>query len=335
MKLLVTGAAGFIGSAVMREALSRGHVPVGFDALTYAAVPGSLAGVDAELIQGDIRDADAIACAFRDHSPDAVLHLAAESHVDRSIDGPGDFVTTNVNGTYTLLEAARKADCRFVHVSTDEVFGDLGPGDAPFKEATPYAPSSPYSASKAASDHLARAWQRTYGLDVVVTNCSNNYGPRQHPEKLIPTVILSALHGASIPVYGRGENVRDWLHVTDHARAILDAAERGMTGETYLIGAECERDNLSVVRAICGAMDKRFPDRAPHADLITFVTDRPGHDARYAIDPSHIRHSLGWAPDVEFGPGLAATVDWYLDNRSWWESVVANGRLGQRLGLAS
>ena len=335
MRILVTGAAGFIGSAVMREALARGHAPIGYDALTYAAVPGSLDGVDASLIEADIRDADALRATIAEHRPDTILHLAAQSHVDRSIDGPGEFISANVEGTFRVLEAAREADPRVVHVSTDEVFGSLGADDAAFSETTPYDPSSPYSASKAASDHLARAWGRTYGLDVVVTNCSNNYGPRQHPEKLIPTVILCALHGAPIPVYGTGENVRDWLFVEDHARALLDVAERGETGETYCVGGDAERTNLEVVRAICDAMDARRPDAAPHADLVSFVADRPGHDLRYAIDASHIRETLGWTPSVGFEDGLARTVDWYLGNRDWWEPVVANGKLAARLGLAA
>ena len=335
MKVLVTGAAGFIGSAVMREALARGHEAVGLDALTYAAVPGSLDGVDAPLVEADIRDADAIGQAFAEHRPDAVLHLAAESHVDRSIDAPIDFVTTNLTGTAVLLEAARKAGARFVHVSTDEVFGDLGPDDPAFDPTTPYAPSSPYSASKAGSDHLARAWGRTYGMDVVVTNCSNNYGPRQHPEKLIPTVILSALHGAPIPVYGRGENVRDWLFVEDHARGLVDALERGKPGETYLFGGDTERANIAVVKTLCRLMDMAAPLGAPHERLITFVDDRPGHDRRYAVDASKAKAELGWSPDTELEDGLYATVDWYLSNAAWWEPVVSGGRLGQRLGLAS
>ena len=335
MKLLITGAAGFIGSAVMRAAFARGHEAVGFDALTYAAVPGSLDGVDAPLITGDIRDADALAKAFADHSPDAVLHLAAESHVDRSIDGPGDFITTNLVGTYTLLEAVRAADIRLIHVSTDEVFGDLSATDLAFTETTPYAPSSPYSASKAGSDHLVRAWGRTYSMDTLITNCSNNYGPRQHPEKLIPTVILSALHGAPIPVYGTGENIRDWLFVDDHAHALIDAVERGVAGETYLIGGRAERTNLDVVKTLCALMDEAHPKGAPHSDLISFVTDRPGHDRRYAINPDHTESSLGWTPATAFDEGMARTVAWYLSNTEWWQPVVSGGRLAERLGLSA
>jgi len=334
MKLLITGAAGFIGSAVMRVGLARGHEVVGFDALTYAAVAGSLNGVDAPLIKGDIRDSDALAKAFAEHNPDCILHLAAESHVDRSIDGPGDFITTNLVGTYTVLEAVRQAGIRLVHVSTDEVFGDLTPSDSAFTETTPYAPSSPYSASKAGSDHLVRAWGRTYGLDTLITNCSNNYGPRQHPEKLIPTVILSALHGVPIPVYGTGENIRDWLFVEDHAHALLDAAERGKTGETYLVGGRAEKTNLDVVNTLCALMDQAHPSGAPHSDLITFVTDRPGHDARYAINPDYTESALGWSPQTSFTDGMTQTVEWYLANQNWWTPVVSGGKLAERLGLS-
>ena len=344
MKLLVTGGAGFIGSAVVRLAIARGHAVINLDALTYAACLDNVAEVaDAPgytFVQADIRDRPAVDRVLAEHAPDAILHLAAESHVDRSIDGPGAFIDTNVMGTYTLLEAARtywegqgRPDgFRFHHVSTDEVFGSLGP-DGMFTEATPYDPRSPYSASKAASDHLVRAWYHTYGLPVVLTNCSNNYGPYHFPEKLIPVIILNALAGKPLPIYGDGSNVRDWLYVEDHADALLCVLENGALGESYNIGGENERTNLELVRALCAILDDKRPrNGGSYADLITFVTDRPGHDARYAIDPTRIRDELGWRPSVTVEEGLARTVDWYLDNTAWWQALQNRDGVGQRLG---
>ncbi|MBC7736800.1 MAG: dTDP-glucose 4,6-dehydratase, partial [Candidatus Saccharibacteria bacterium] len=304
MKLLVTGGAGFIGSAVVRLAVARGHQVVNLDALTYAACLDNVASVAGSpsyaFEQADIRDRAAVDAVFARHQPDAVMHLAAESHVDRSIDGPGDFIATNVTGTYTMLEAARAywtaarpEGFRFHHISTDEVFGSLGPTGL-FTEDSPYDPRSPYSASKAASDHLVRAWGETYGMPVVLTNCSNNYGPFHFPEKLIPVVILNALAGRPIPVYGKGENIRDWLYVEDHADALLCVLERGALGRSYNIGGENEVRNIDLVVKICALLDEMRPGGAPHARLIEFVTDRPGHDARYAIDPTRIRTELGW-----------------------------------------
>jgi len=292
--------------------------------------------------QVDIRDRAALDRVFADHAPDAVMHLAAESHVDRSIDGPGTFVETNVMGTFHLLEAARafwaargRPDAfRFHHVSTDEVFGSLG-ADGQFTETTPYDPRSPYSASKAASDHLVRAWHETYGLPVVMTNCSNNYGPFHFPEKLVPVVILNALAGRPIPVYGAGENVRDWLFVEDHADALLTVLRDGKVGRSYNIGGENEVRNIDLVRMICGLLDMRRPRNAPHADLIEFVTDRPGHDARYAIDPSRMRDELGWRPSVTLEQGLERTVDWYLDNEGWWRTLQQRHGVGERLGTGT
>ncbi|PRY93304.1 dTDP-glucose 4,6-dehydratase [Hasllibacter halocynthiae] len=345
MKLLVTGGLGFIGSAVVRLAVARGHEVVNLDAETYAACRASVAEVEGSpryaFVRADIRDRAALDRAFAEHAPDAVLHLAAESHVDRSIDGPAAFVETNVNGTFHLLQAARAhwegagrpAGFRFHHVSTDEVFGSLGP-EGLFDEGTAYDPRSPYSASKAASDHLVMAWHHTFGLPVLLTNCSNNYGPFHFPEKLIPVVILHALHGRPIPVYGDGGNVRDWLFVEDHADALLTVLERGEVGRPYAVGGGNERRNIDLVRAICRLMDERRPDAAPHEALIAFVADRPGHDARYAIDPARIRGELGWRPSVTVEEGLARTVDWFLAREDWWRPLLARDGVGRRLGAA-
>ncbi|PVM89663.1 dTDP-glucose 4,6-dehydratase [Caulobacter radicis] len=349
MKLLITGGAGFIGSTLVRAALAAGHAVVNVDALTYAGDLANLVEVATHpayaFEQADIADADTIAAIFARHDPDAVLHLAAESHVDRSIDGPLAFVRTNVMGTAVLLEAARAhygrldpsraARFRFVHVSTDEVYGALGPDDAPFDERSPIDPTSPYSSSKAASDLLARAWGRTYGLPVIVTSCSNNYGPRQHPEKLIPTVIFNALAGRPIPVYGDGRQVRDWLHVEDHAAALLRVLEAGAPGETYLIGGDAERANIDLVRTICAALDRIRPGNTPREDLITHVTDRPAHDRRYAIDAGKLQRDLGWSPALTVEEGLERTVRWYLDNDGWWDALRAKGFAGQRLGVTA
>ncbi len=344
MKLLVTGGAGFIGSAVVRLAVARGHEVVNLDALTYAACLENVADAARSNLysfeQADIRDRAALDRIFDLHRPDAVMHLAAESHVDRSIDGPSDFIETNITGTFNMLEAARHywaaagkpAGFRFHHISTDEVFGTLGE-TGQFTEDTPYAPNSPYSASKAASDHLVRAWAETYGLPVVMTNCSNNYGPFHFPEKLIPVVILNALHGRAIPVYGKGENVRDWLYVEDHADALLTVLDKGALGRSYNIGGENEARNIDIVRMICGLLDEMRPAGAPHDRLITFVTDRPGHDARYAIDPTRIREELGWRPSVTLEEGLRRTVRWYLDNEAWWRPLLERQGVGQRLGV--
>ena len=344
MKLLVTGGAGFIGSAVVRLAVAQGHQVVNLDALTYAACLDNVASVAGSNLyafeQADIRDRAALDRIFALHAPDAVMHLAAESHVDRSIDGPGDFIDTNITGTFNMLEAARAhwtstgkpETFRFHHISTDEVFGSLGP-TGQFTETTPYDPRSPYSASKAASDHLVRAWAETYGLPVVMTNCSNNYGPFHFPEKLIPVAILNALAGKPIPVYGAGLNVRDWLYVEDHADALLTVVTRGQVGRSYNIGGENEACNIDLVHKICALLDEMRPTAQPHADLITFVTDRPGHDARYAIDPSRIRTELGWRPSVTLDEGLRKTVRWYLDNEAWWRPLQARHGVGQRLGV--
>jgi len=344
MKILVTGGAGFIGSAVVRQAVGAGHAVVNLDALTYAACLANVATVAENpayaFEQADIRDRAALDRVFADHQPDAVMHLAAESHVDRSIDGPGAFIDTNVTGTYTLLEAARaywegqgKPDTfRFHHISTDEVYGSLGP-TGQFTETTPYDPRSPYSASKAASDHLVRAWGETYGLPFVLTNCSNNYGPYHFPEKLIPVVILNALHGKPLPIYGDGSNVRDWLYVEDHADALLTVLTRGAEGRTYNIGGENERSNLELVKTLCAILDDLKPKATgSYADQITFVTDRPGHDARYAIDPTRIATELGWRPSVTVEQGLRLTVQWYLDNEDWWQALLNRDGVGKRLG---
>ena len=343
MKLLVTGGAGFIGSAVVRQAVAAGHEVLNVDKLTYAACLANLDAVSDQpgyaFLEADICDRAAMDKALADFQPDAVMHLAAESHVDRSIDGPGAFIHTNIIGTYTLLEAARsywegkgKPDSfRFHHISTDEVFGSLGETGM-FHEDTPYDPRSPYSASKASSDHLVRAWHETYGLPVVLTNCSNNYGPYHFPEKLIPVVILKALAGEAIPIYGKGDNIRDWLYVEDHADALLTAVQKGENGRSYNIGGENERTNLDLVKTICAILDAKRPGAAPYADLITYVTDRPGHDMRYAIDPQRIRDELGWRPSVTVEEGLEKTVQWYLDNEDWWRALQNREGVGARLG---
>ena len=351
MKVLLTGGCGFIGSAVVRHLLRHtDHVVVNVDKMTYAASEDALEDARHHnrhvLVRADIVDAAAMRQVFATHDPDVVMHLAAESHVDRSIDGPADFVQTNVVGTFTLLEAARRhygtltpvrqAAFRFHHISTDEVFGALGHDDPPFTETTPYDPRSPYSATKAASDHLVRAWFHTYGLPVIVSNTCNNYGPWQFPEKLIPLVTLNALEGKTLPVYGDGSNMRDWLFVEDHAAALVRVVERGTPGATYAIGARQPRTNLAVVRAICAHLDRRVPDPAgPRERLIRFVTDRPGHDFRYEIDPAQTEAALDLAAPHDFETGLARTIDWYLANRSWWEGVRAARYAGQRLGTAA
>ncbi|MGR3609954.1 MAG: dTDP-glucose 4,6-dehydratase [Sulfitobacter sp.] len=343
MKILVTGGAGFIGSAVVRLAVERGHHVVNLDALTYAACLENVASVaDSPLYafeQADIRDRTALDKVFAKHQPDAVMHMAAESHVDRSIDGPGDFIETNINGTYNMLEAARSywetkgrpENFRFHHISTDEVYGTLGDAGQ-FTEETPYAPNSPYSASKAASDHLVRAWHETYGLPMVMTNCSNNYGPYHFPEKLVPVVILKALAGAPISVYGEGLNVRDWLYVEDHADALLLALQKGKLGRSYNIGGENEKTNIDLVKTICSILDEKRPGNQPYAEQIAHVRDRPGHDMRYAIDPDRIRNELGWRPSVTVEEGLEKTVQWYLDNEDWWRALQERAGVGERLG---
>mgnify|MGYP001073348866 CR=1 FL=1 len=343
--LLVTGGAGFIGSALVRHLVEYAAVRVvNVDALTYAGNLASLASVARPpnyfFEHVDIRDGAAIEAVFTKYRPDAVLHLAAESHVDRSIDNPSSFISTNVEGTHNVLAAAQahyehlsesqRSEFRFVHVSTDEVFGSLGPTGA-FDETTSYDPRSPYSASKAASDHLARAWFHTYGLPVVVTNCSNNYGPYQFPEKLIPLVTLRGMRQEGIPVYGTGANVRDWLHVDDHVEGLLAALERGQPGETYAFGGRTERTNLEVVQAICAILDEELPGNN-HAELIRFVSDRPGHDERYAVDPSKAERELGWRPRTDFEQGLRDTVRWYLQNEGWWGSILDGTYRLERLG---
>lgn len=348
MKLLVTGGAGFIGSAVVRLCIARGHHVVNLDALTYAACLDnvvSVAGSPAYAFEhANIRDRADLDRIFAAHKPDAVMHLAAESHVDRSIDGPGDFIETNISGTYNVLESARAywttqgkpAHFRFHHISTDEVFGSL-PADpsVKFTEDTPYDPRSPYSASKAASDHLVRAWHETYGLPVVLTNCSNNYGPYHFPEKLVPVIILNALAGKALPIYGDGSNIRDWLYVEDHADALLLVLEKGALGRSYNIGGENERTNLELVRTLCAILDDLRPKTSgSYADQISFVTDRPGHDARYAIDPARIHNELGWRPSVTVEEGLRRTSQWYLDNEAWWKPLQARHGVGQRLGTS-
>jgi dTDP-glucose 4,6-dehydratase len=345
MKLLVTGGAGFIGSAVVRLAIAQGHQVVVLDALTYAACLDNLAPVsDSDkyrFVEGDICDRALLDQVLGDHRPEAVMHLAAESHVDRSIDGPGAFIETNITGTYTLLEAARcywrdsgKPDSfRFHHISTDEVFGSLGK-TGHFTEETPYAPNSPYAASKASSDHLVRAWHETYGLPVVLSNCSNNYGPYHFPEKLIPVIIINALAGKPLPIYGNGENVRDWLYVEDHANALLTVLTKGTIGKSYNIGGENEATNIDIVREICAILDRLRPAARPYFELVNFVADRPGHDLRYAIDPTRIRTELGWRPAVTLTQGLEKTVHWYLDNEDWWQALQNRSGVGNRLGGA-
>lgn len=351
MRILVTGGAGFIGSALIRHLIQHtGHQVLNLDKLTYAGNLESLAPVDDNpryrFVQADIADSPVVAQTLAEFQPDAIMHLAAESHVDRSIDGPAAFIQTNIVGTYSLLEstrtywlglsAERKAAFRFHHISTDEVYGDLHGVDDLFTETTPYAPSSPYSASKAASDHLVRAWQRTYGLPVLLTNCSNNYGPYHFPEKLIPLMILNALAGKPLPVYGNGQQVRDWLYVEDHARALLKVVSEGKVGETYNIGGHNEQKNLDVVRAICALLEELAPQKpagiARYEDLITYAQDRPGHDLRYAIDAGKIERELGWIPQETFETGLRKTVQWYLDNLDWCRRVQDGSYQGQRLG---
>ncbi len=345
--ILVTGGAGFIGSAVVRRLVGEGTRVINLDKLTYAGNLASLRDVEGapnyRFVEADIADTDRIVALLAEEQVEGIMHLAAESHVDRSIDGPGAFVETNVVGTFRLLNAAlthwralerdAKANFRFHHVSTDEVFGDLPFDRGIFTEQTPYAPSSPYSASKAASDHFVRAWHETYGLPVVLSNCSNNYGPYHFPEKLIPLVILNALEGKPLPVYGKGENVRDWLYVDDHARALELVLTKGRVGESYNVGGNAERTNLTVVETICDLLDERRPlNDGKRRDLIAFVTDRPGHDRRYAIDASKIGAELGWQPQQTFESGLAATIDWYLANDWWWEPIRSGRYAGERLG---
>lgn len=352
MKILVTGGAGFIGSAVVRHIINNTQdVVCVVDCLTYAGNIESLAPVQDNprysFSLTDITDAKGVADVFNTFQPDIVMHLAAESHVDRSIDGPAAFIQTNVIGTFILLEASRqyyasldderKKAFRFHHISTDEVFGDLHDADDLFTEETPYAPSSPYSASKAGSDHLVRAWNRTYGLPTVITNCSNNYGPYHFPEKLIPLIILNALAGKPLPVYGNGEQIRDWLYVEDHARALYKVATEGENGETYCIGGHNERRNIDVVKTICAILDKII-DKKPKeissfADLITFVADRPGHDLRYAIDATKMKNALHWEPLETFESGIEKTIHWYLNNQGWWQRVLDGSYAGERLGL--
>ncbi|HEX7029820.1 MAG TPA: dTDP-glucose 4,6-dehydratase [Gammaproteobacteria bacterium] len=345
--ILVTGGAGFIGSNFTRMAVGRGYRVVNLDKLTYAGTRESLRGVDSGLhvfVKGDINDRELVLQLLRKHAICAIVNFAAESHVDRSIDSPGEFIRTNINGTFELLEAARtfwqelepesRNEFRFLHVSTDEVFGSIESGL--FTESSPAAPNSPYAASKAAADHLVRAYHHTYGLPTLVTNCSNNYGPYQFPEKLIPNTLLSALQGRMLPVYGDGSNVRDWLYVEDHCEAIIRVLERGRTGSAYNVGGESERKNIDLVRSICALLDKERPraDGRSYVEQIAFVPDRPGHDRRYAIDITRIRRELDWKPSISLDEGLARTLRWYLDNEDWWVPLVRERYQGQRLGLA-
>ena len=348
MTLFVTGGAGFIGSAVIRQAIGSGLQTVNIDKLTYAANLKNVSTCETSdfytHVPVDICDANKLAGLFKTYRPSAIMHLAAESHVDRSIDGPDAFIQTNIVGTFTLLHAAKtywetldgqdKDSFRFLHVSTDEVYGDLDIKDPAFEETTPYNPSSPYAASKAASDHLVRAWHRTYGLPVLITNCSNNYGPYQFPEKLIPVVILKCLSEQPIPVYGTGANIRDWLYVEDHADALLSVLKNGALGETYNIGGNNERTNLELVKTICKIMDSYKPrNSGQYQDLINFVTDRPGHDRRYAINPEKIKSNLGWEPKISFDEGFEKTVHWYLENEDWWRPLLTRDKVGHRIGL--
>ncbi len=347
MKVLITGGAGFIGSALVRMLINETDADVtNVDKLTYAGNLASLQAIEENpryrFINADICDGQLVSEIFRQVKPSLVMHLAAESHVDRSIDGPADFIETNIVGTYTLLEVARafwtslqqpeRSAFRFHHVSTDEVYGSLGE-TGKFTELTPYGPNSPYSASKASSDHLVRAWHHTFGLPVIVTNCSNNYGPYQFPEKLIPLMILNGLEGKPLPVYGAGANIRDWLYVDDHARALWTVVTRGELGQTYNIGGEAELRNIDVVRQICDLLDELVPHQKSRHDLITYVADRPGHDARYAMDTTKIEQELGWRPRETFEAGLRKTIEWYLDNTAWWQDVRSGRYAGERLGL--
>jgi len=349
MRIIVTGGLGFIGSAVVRLLIDEGeHEVLNLDKMTYAASPEAVASASRSpryrFVRADIADGPIVQKVLTEYQPDAVIHLAAESHVDRSIDGPGAFIVTNVVGTYELLEAARRhwlsldaekaKRFRFLHVSTDEVFGSLGRDESPFNESTPYSPRSPYSASKAGSDHLVRAWHETYGLPVLITNCSNNYGPYHFPEKLIPLTIVRGLLNEELAVYGTGENIRDWLFVEDHAHALLNVLERGAVGETYAVGANAQRRNLDVVQQICDLLDHETGQGAagPRRRLIRFVTDRPGHDLRYAMNSSKIQAELGWRPTRTFEQGLAETVRWYLNNEPWWRPILVNRYAGDRLG---
>jgi len=346
VKILVTGGAGFIGSAVVRQAITTGHGVINLDNLSYAASLDNVASVAAHenycFVHADIRDEDALQQVFAAHQPDAIIHLAAESHVDRSIDGPADFVSTNIVGTYHLLEAALSywsskdmpSSFRFLHVSTDEVYGSLG-DDGAFTEDTAYAPNSPYAASKASADHLVRAWGKTYGLPVLMTNCSNNYGPCQFPEKLIPTVLSKALAGEPIPVYEQGLQVRDWLYVEDHANALLQVLAEGQIGRSYNIGGNAEARNIDLVKMLCATLDDLAPTEKPYADLIAFVKDRPGHDYRYAIDATRIVEELDWQPSVSLQEGLRKTINWYLENKEWWQGLLGRKQTGERLGLGS